>query len=516
MDKNSLFSAFSLVAVFIYMYIGVYTYKQDMRSNIHKVFLALCTSYAIWSFAYAFAYVSNDKYVFSYWNKISAIGWSSFSAISLYLVLLITDNKYVKKTIVKILIFSPAVVFFYMAVFLFGEGIDTAKIISDIFYIGDFLYNCTFLLFSIIIIFVWGLRTDSIRIKIQSRILVVSSIIPFILNLLTQTILPAIGLEVLPLMGQLYAVIMIIGAFIVITKYKFLKIPEEFIVEEVTNIMIDMVILLNDKGEVIRISKHTLDMLGFEEKELLNRNISQIFEENDRKKLSITNMRKKDNKHNDINILKKNGESIPVNISSIPIYDSKIHDFLGVIMVMQDISLLYELKSKNKLLEEKAIRDSLTKLYNHQYSVELIKKEVDNAMVDENKYELSIMMLDIDYFKKVNDIFGHQFGDYVLETVANMLIDNVKDAGYVGRFGGEEFIIILPQIGICKAYNMGEKIRSEIEKYEFENGLKLTVSIGIKQHKGESSIELVKNADDLLYKAKGNGRNRIELDPDKW
>ena len=70
MDKSSLFSAFSLVAVFIYMYIGFYTYGQNKKSNIHKSLLLLCTSYAIWSFAYAFAYISTDKYIFSFWNKI--------------------------------------------------------------------------------------------------------------------------------------------------------------------------------------------------------------------------------------------------------------------------------------------------------------------------------------------------------------------------------------------------------------------------------------------------------------
>lgn len=218
MDKGSLFSSFSLVAVYIYLYIGFYTFNQNRKSNIHRAFLSLCTSYAIWSFAYAFAYISNNKYIFSFWNKISAIGWCSFSSISLYLVLLITENR----------------------------------------------------------------------------------------------------------------------------------------------------------------------------------------------------------------------------------------------------------------------------------------------------KELSIMMLDIDKFKKVNDSYGHQFGDYVLKTVSNILLNTISSKGYVGRFGGEEFIIILPEIEVNCAYIMGEKIRNKIEKYKFKNDYKLTINIGIKQHGNESYIELIKITDDLLYKAKQNGRNRIE------
>ncbi len=512
MDKSSLFAAFSLVSVFIYIYVGVYTFRQNAKSIIHRFFLLLCTSYAIWSFAYAFAYVSKDRNVFALWNKISAIGWCSFSAISLYLVLLITENTMMKKRIVKILIFLPAVLFLYMAVFLFGEGIKTPLLISNIFYTGDFLYNFSFLLISIIILFIWGLKTDSKRIKKQSEILVLSTIIPFCLNLLTQTILPMFGIVNFPNMGQLYSVIMIMGIYVVITKYKFLRLPEEFLIDEIGNRIIDMVILLDEKSEIVRVSKHTLSLLNFEKDELLNKNISYLFDENTKNKIGIDNIQIQEKKYSDIEILSKCGEKIPTNIIYIPIFDKKIHDFIGAIFVIQDISIEYELRRKNEELQEKTIRDGLTKLYNHQYSVEIIRREVNKLNEEVNKKELSLMMLDIDFFKYVNDTFGHLYGDYVLETLSNILVNNVNDKGYVGRFGGEEFIIILPQIAIDEACDIGEKIRNEIEKYEFNKALKITISIGIKQFSNESSMELVKNADDLLYKAKQNGRNRIEFE----
>lgn len=114
------------------------------------------------------------------------------------------------------------------------------------------------------ILFVWGLKNDSKRIKYQSKILVLSSAIPFCLNLITQTIMPLFGVEKFPLMGQLYSVIMIIGTYIVITKYKFLRIPEKFLLEEIENEMMDMVILINEKYDIIRISMHALNLLNFE------------------------------------------------------------------------------------------------------------------------------------------------------------------------------------------------------------------------------------------------------------
>lgn len=510
MDVVSLFSALSLVSVYIYMHIGIFTFRQNKKSIINRVFLSLCTSYAIWSFAYAFAYVSKDQYSFSLWNKISAIGWCSFSAITLYLVLLITEKKIVKKRIVKVVIFSPAIIFFYMAVFLFGANINTSPFITTIFYVGDFLYDFIFLIISIITIFVWGLKAESKRIKYQSKILVLSSVIPFCLNLITQTIMPLFGIENFPLMGQLYSVIMIMGNYIVITKYKFLRIPEKFLIEEIENEIMEIIILVNEKFDIIRVSAHTLNLLNFEKSEIRNKNINTIFNEDIIGKIQECNNQKQSKKCNDIEIIGNNNKRIPTNITVIPICDNKFNDFLGAALVIQDISIEHELRRKNKQLQEKTIRDGLTKLYNHKYSIEIIEKEINKIKLEGNIRELSLMMIDIDYFKNVNDTYGHLFGDYVLETLANILVDNINDNGYVGRFGGEEFIIILPEIGIDKAYDIGEKIRNSIAKYKFNNFLKLTVSIGIKQCRNESSVELLKNADDLLYKAKQNGRNRIE------
>jgi two-component system cell cycle response regulator len=508
---SSLFSAISLFTVLIYIYIGIYVFKQNTKSVIHRVFLLLCLSYAIWSFAYAFAYISHDKYIFSIWNKISALGWCSFSAISLYLVLLITESRLRNKIIVKILIFLPAVVFFYMSVFLFGVDIKTPPIISNTFYVGNFLYNFTFLLISIVILFFWGLKTDSIRIKKQSRILVLSSITPFTLNLITQTILPRIGITQFPLMGQLYSIIMIIGVYIVITRYKFLKLPEEFIFEEIGHEMMDMVILLNEKRKIVKVTQHTLRMLGFDENEILDHDINLIIDENNVCKMSIDKVGRDNKRYNDINLLKKNGEKLPVNISCTPIFDSTIHDFLGFILVIQDISIVHELRIKNAELEKRAIRDSLTNLYNHQYSIELLERVVNETKTKSNRKAVSVMMIDIDYFKNINDQYGHQFGDYVLKIIANILINNVGDNGYVGRYGGEEFIIILTETDIKKAYKIGEKIKNEISSFRFGKDSKVTISIGIKELIDESSVEMIIKSDELLYKAKQDGRNRIEF-----
>lgn len=163
----------------------------------------------------------------------------------------------------------------------------------------------------------------------------------------------------------------------------------------------------------------------------------------------------------------------------------------------------------NLLLEEKTFRDSLTNLYNHQYINKILEIEVEKAKLTGQKF--SVMMLDLDYFKKVNDNFGHQVGDEVLAFLADVLRKNVRKSDIIGRYGGEEFTIILPGASVKQAKEIAERIRSFVEKATFANKeLKLTISIGVVEYDGGNAKTILNKADDLLYKAKNNGRNRVE------
>ncbi|MCK4729091.1 MAG: GGDEF domain-containing protein, partial [Desulfobacterales bacterium] len=124
-------------------------------------------------------------------------------------------------------------------------------------------------------------------------------------------------------------------------------------------------------------------------------------------------------------------------------------------------------------------------------------------------------MLDIDHFKKVNDQYGHLAGDDVLEELARLIRQNIRDVDAVGRYGGEEFIIILPKTDLSSALNVTERIRKAIEmagiKDSEGNVFSITVSQGLASYKpGEDKHSFISRADDALYAAKENGRNRVE------
>jgi diguanylate cyclase (GGDEF)-like protein len=169
-----------------------------------------------------------------------------------------------------------------------------------------------------------------------------------------------------------------------------------------------------------------------------------------------------------------------------------------------------ELEKMNRKLYEKATKDALTKLFNRRKMTDLIEYEYDRAL--RNKLPFSIIITDIDHFKKVNDTYGHDCGDVVLEEVSETLMAMIRKQDQVGRWGGEEFLLLLPETDTEGALILAEKIRAEIEKscyYCDQTKLKITMTFGISSFCDEKTDKTVmKEADLALYDGKNSGRNR--------
>jgi len=165
-------------------------------------------------------------------------------------------------------------------------------------------------------------------------------------------------------------------------------------------------------------------------------------------------------------------------------------------------------------LQELAITDGLTKIYNRRYFYLVLQNEIERA----RRYgtPLSLVMVDIDHFKKVNDRFGHLTGDKVLEDVAKLCKSLLRLSDEMFRYGGEEFTILLPETNAELAQNVAERIRSTIAEAEFntKNGIvKITVSQGVAEFhlSMDSPSSFVDSADKALYDAKQDGRNRVRV-----
>lgn len=162
-----------------------------------------------------------------------------------------------------------------------------------------------------------------------------------------------------------------------------------------------------------------------------------------------------------------------------------------------------EVEAQTKVLRKQARRDSLTQIYNHAVLIELLE---EMSLSDRL---LTILMIDIDYFKAVNDNFGHLAGDDVLVELSQLLLQTIRSEDAVGRYGGEEFMIILRDTDIKMGYKIAERIRKDVMHRTFSNEkIQITVSIGLAQYDDEDVSSLIKRADKNLYQSKADGRNK--------
>jgi diguanylate cyclase (GGDEF)-like protein len=170
----------------------------------------------------------------------------------------------------------------------------------------------------------------------------------------------------------------------------------------------------------------------------------------------------------------------------------------------------YELLEREKEeLQEQVIIDSLTKLHSRNYLFDYLRKIVKKSI--RHSFPVSLAVIDIDFFKKINDTHGHLVGDCVLKELAKLLKKSFRASDCVARYGGEEFVVVLPFSSLEHACDKLEEVRKYIEKHKFcgKKNIRLTISIGVTEYRqGESIKSFLKRADENLYKAKNGGRNR--------
>ena len=176
-----------------------------------------------------------------------------------------------------------------------------------------------------------------------------------------------------------------------------------------------------------------------------------------------------------------------------------------------------EKKEMERKLESLAATDELSKLWNRRYFFNVGDKECKRA--DRYKAKLSLLMVDIDHFKEVNDTYGHAAGDLVLKGVSEIFIHGLRDVDIAARIGGEEFAVLMPNTDVAGAMIVAERLRHNIEMLNFEHedrNIKITISLGVTECCGKSSIdEMLKRADKALYEAKNAGRNCVKVCLDK-
>jgi diguanylate cyclase (GGDEF)-like protein len=196
--------------------------------------------------------------------------------------------------------------------------------------------------------------------------------------------------------------------------------------------------------------------------------------------------------------------SMPLNVEELAAYSN---------VFLQRQALQEELEEKNKLLSKISITDELMQIYNRRYLIHRLEDELKR--VKRYNYPLSAIMIDLDYFKKINDQFGHTQGDIALKGLAAFLKKNIRAMDILCRYGGEEIVILLPHTNFKGASLTAERLRCRVKAHNFgtsEQPLQFTISIGLVTFDGQDNINVDKAIhalDSQLYQAKNSGRNKV-------
>ncbi len=262
-----------------------------------------------------------------------------------------------------------------------------------------------------------------------------------------------------------------------------------------------LILAINLEGKITSLNDASCNIIGYEKNELIGLHIDTVSHPDMEKEFFsklLKILKEEDTWSGEIKILRKDGQKLYFSVVIGPLYDE--NKKIGYSSISENIT-------DKKRIEELSVTDKLTGLYNRLMIDELLLKQMDLHKRYDTSF--SIILFDIDNFKNVNDTYGHDVGDYVLEEIAKILKINIRKTDEVGRWGGEEFIIICPNTNENNSFIVAENIRESIEEFVFKLVDKQTVSAGVTQFKSDDTISsLFKRVDTCLYQAKKEGKNK--------
>lgn len=539
--QTILFAVLSICFIF-YLLMGVSSYRRDNRSKTNIVFFYLCLCMSCWAIGYAFMLISPTIEIANIWRILSAIGWCFFNGLWFaFARSLDVGNQ--KKIIPKIqyLLFTISAIFFAGNLLFepaqvvsrepygFVDNLYTATLSGTIFSI----YNAGIILTSIYIIYLTLRKSRKNRIRKQLKIILITSFISVSLALLTDIILPNMGMMVYP-SGILTISIGMAGMWYAIEKYKMMSISYELVSEYLFDAVKEPIFIIGEDFLVKNCNESFISTTGFSHHDLKGKSLETIINFRDFEFETI--LQAKNVINLEVDCLRKNKEALVCELTATTIFD-EYKDSLGILILLHDVSerkkiaeiqkdYTLRLKEKNLKLRkeikerrhaEEQIRhfiyyDTLTGLFNRKKA----REDLEGLLEIKNE-KFAMLFIDLDHFKDANDHYGHEVGDLILKMVADRLKNTIQPIqGTINRIGGDEFVILQRNLkDLSDAEKTAEAVLLTLGTAFTYRGEQLLIgaSIGISYYPdhGTDADVLMNKADFAMYEAKREGGNRYKI-----
>lgn len=502
---------FSIIILFA---LAIYSFWLRHKVEIAGLFSLQNLAMALWTLCYALELSSTTAVGKIFWAKMKYVGATTGPVLWLVFSLYYTNHRNwlttpLKFALVFFIVFTLAVVFtnevhhWYWTQIGMVAGFPETQADHG-FYFWVYAAVAYSLILASVIIYVLYYRTVPVYFRRQSILLVVGTFLPLAIRILEDFVhwdpFPKIDNVILFLLvsALLYAV-----ALFRFSALEIVPIAHKLIVENINS----GILVLDVLGRVVEINQFAKELIGMETERFLGQPLEVVL----RKLPKIKYSPQMSERYEEEISIEVAGRFRFFIVQVSPIRNEQ-KSLIGHVMMLVDIT---ERKHAEMELARLARTDMLTGVANRRHFFELAEKQF--ALAQRYDSKLAVMLLDVDRFKNINDTYGHQAGDVVLQCVAQECQSNVRNTDIFARYGGEEFICLLPEQNEKGALEFAERIRQIIEQTEVKmeaQAIRTTASFGLAVFQKQAGLTLeqfIAQADEALYQSKSKGRNRVTV-----
>ena len=521
----------SLIEAYSFVLIGIYVIKLNSKEKLNIMAALVYFSFAIWSLFYTFLYIAPTKDMAMFWHRIASFGWELFCPLAAQFFLTLS-NKINKRNAswIYILLYLIPVAIICNALFnpegtsvatgfiqsSRGVGWVYATNIKSIWYWIYLLH--LILYFSIVLqgLYSWAKKSRRQRLIKQAKSIIALDVFVLCIGGFSDLILPVIDLNVPPICN-LVTIIWGIGFLYIIRNMKLLSSVDAATPDLILKTVVDPILMLNRQGRIIKCNHATEEMLKLQSKQIISRPLSDFYKTRQYNKERINQLFRGEMLHDvEVDFLDSEGETIITRTSFSPAI-SKLDGVVGIVVNIHDVTAIKkaerELLESNKKymdlskrLEICANHDVLTGLPNRRQFVERVDKAISEYL--DNGKKFALVFIDLDGFKAVNDIFGHDIGDKLLQKISEIFRLSIRKTDLVSRIGGDEFVLFVDLGDGFEIDILVQRINNAFRNPIIieNNSCKTDVSFGISKcpEDGITRDELIKIADHRMYKRKND------------
>jgi diguanylate cyclase (GGDEF)-like protein len=509
-NVNLYLSGILFISTLITLLIALYSSRQkDIPASIP--FTCLCAASTLYSFGYGMELLNHDLNITLLWNLFQYLGIESIPVFWFLVAIFYCGKENLVKGWKKAPIILIPISFFlirftnsyhhlfFKDAFMVSNGyFQIMHLVKGPLYILSAAINISAVFYSNYLYLKLLIQSKG-KFQIQSAIMFIASITPLAGYFMLVINISPLDIDYTPFFSTLSYILVLVGLF----KYNFLNLVP-LAHHKVFESIKEAVIVLDSHYNLLDFNAAASGVFGELNRRSIGSNIERILGEHDHFLRSVYDGKEMQYEKTDAS----GSMFYSVNLT---VLNGKFKKVIGYIVTMNDITKQIETMNK---LQKMAEIDPLTEMFNRRYFLETFEQELINAKV--RKQPISLIMFDLDRFKKINDRYGHQAGDVLLRNVSNICRSSVRSNDTLGRYGGEEFLILLPNTTLQEAVEVGERIRKNIENLNVifnSRHLKITASLGIAgilRTQDENVDQFIKFADNALYEAKKSGRNCIK------